>query len=232
MRLRSTSFVAGAAVVSMIAGAMLVAMAVPSPGNAYAQERDDPAKKAVVEASREPLFSADDGPELTDAQAALAARITTLITPSDGAKPASSGVPPELALGIVGFYEETRGHFTVVIGSNADQESLVRTMVAGLPTEAASALRVVRSDVSTEALARVWNDVAAAQWRTSPSSYAIVVDPKSARIELAVSQLTAGEKDRLAQIGGSLLHVVVEPATVRDTRNNDSTPQRTQWQLL
>jgi hypothetical protein len=199
-RLRAAAIVAlGSAVVGGIA-----AQAVGVPGF-----RDEPSKESLVaEAEKGPLFPVDGGAQPNEAQTALAARITDILTPDDSK--GDNGVPPQFVRGIVGVVGTPATGYTLVVGKGVDARAAARSVLEGLPPKSATYLHTRVAEHSAAELERVWRAVANGAWLPSADTpYSLDVDATSGQIEVAVDRtLPLDARDRLQKLGGDAIKIV------------------------
>ncbi len=182
---------------------------------------DGPDKPALEQT---PKFEASDGPTASKDQQELAERITSLSVPPNGQKTDPLGLPVTLRLGIIGFTGTAAEGYTMIAGAGADIDALREKVLTGLPAEAAKSLSIKQSDVPTSALTAAWTQVARAEWRTTPSSWSMDLDPATVTILVTVSQLTDDETAALRKAGNGLVTIKTNPTISRASRTYDLEP--------
>jgi hypothetical protein len=171
--------------------------------------RDEPSKESLVaEAEKGPLFPVDGGVQPNEAQSALAARITDILTPGDSK--GDNGVPPQFARGIVGVVGTPATGYALVVGKGVDARAAARSVLEGLPPKSAIYLDTRVAEHTTAELERVWRAVANGTWLPSAdTSYSLDVDATSGQVEVTVDPtLPAGARDQLQKLGGNAMKIV------------------------
>lgn len=167
-----------------------------------------------VAASHEADHATDDGPAASGPQRALADRLTQLLTPSGGQKPAG-GMPVGFIRGIIGVLGSPTNGYTLVLTSDADEAAIVDDVLHGLPRDSHDSLTVTRATSRMSELQDAWRAITSGRWRAEGyhGSYSVDADPSRGGIAVDLfnddPSRAAAERDALISIAPAIITVQI-----------------------
>lgn len=146
-------------------------------------------------------------------EAAVQARLTKLLT-AGGAK-SVEGVPAHLRQGILGISLRSQGREILVLGQDADHDSVREGVLSGLPEEASQFLEIESRPVEGRDLAAAWAAVRSVQVAEGLGPLVIDVDAARGVLEVSHAGLSVDEQQKLQSVAQGLARFVESGGFVR-----------------
>ena len=206
----------------VVNGLLVAAVLAAATGVAFANSKHQ--ENETISNDKTAPKPAAESPTRTAVQRAIADRIAALMTPRNELARDPSGVPPQLADGIIGWQGRPTKGYMVVVGAGQDPEAVVAKLIVGLPPEARELVHATVASVSAEELARIWRTVSDCEWSsTANPTFVLDIDAAETKVVVSIDPSTP-EKDQkaLRAAGGSYLRVEFSQGIGRLPRTTDS----------